>query len=150
MPNRSMHLAIAIPAGTLVSANKANHLNGLPYFLEVLGGALGAVGGGIWPDLADPPTTPNHRGLGHSVVPAVAVGKIVFDRVDDWQAWLRREAERMRQLQVLTPDPLLRLLYAAWEIVLRLLAGAVVGFLAAWGTHLGLDFGTVRSLPLLC
>jgi len=114
MPNRPMHLAIAVPIGTIMAANKANHLNGLRYSWEVVGGALGAVGGGIGPDLTDLPATPNHRGLGHSLILAVSVGKIVFDRVDTWQAWLRGEAERMRQLQLVTPDPLLRVAYGAW------------------------------------
>ena len=186
MPSRRMHLAIAVPIGTIMAANKANHLNGLPYFWEVVGGALGAVGGGIGPDWPDPPATPNHRGLGHSLILAVSVGKIVFDRVDTWQGWLRGEAERMRELQLVTPvgmvgsptegdenrvqasastreqrlgrrslspifegDPLLRVAYGAWEIVLRLLAGALVGLVAGWGSHLALDFGTARSLPLL-
>ena len=45
MPNKPVHLAVAIPVGTIVAAHKANEINGLPYFWEVLGGGIGA-----WPE----------------------------------------------------------------------------------------------------
>jgi hypothetical protein len=34
-------------------------------------------------------------------------------------------------------------------VLICLVSGALVGFLAGWGSHLALDFGSVRSLPLI-
>jgi hypothetical protein len=150
MPNKPVHLAVAIPVGTFAAAHKASNINGLEYFWEVLGGGVGALAGGLGPDIMDPPTHPNHRGLGHSLVANITVGKVMWDHLDTWQDQLRREADRMQQLQLAALDPVLKLAYGTWEIVLRLLAGALVGFAVGWGTHVALDFGTARSLPLLC
>lgn len=149
MPNRRTHIAIAFPVGAIAAGYKANCLNGLPFLWEVVGGGLGAAAGGIWPDVIDPPTDPNHRCAGHALVPAVTAGRVALGWVDVWQNSLRQEADRIRQLQLLAGDPLLRLVYGAWEIAIRLLAGALVGFMAGWGSHLVLDFGTARSIPLL-
>src|SRR5437016_765198 len=142
MPNRPTHLAIAFPLGAMAAGYKANSLNGLPLLWEVLGGGIGALAGGIGPDLIDPPTDPNHRGGGHALVPAVFAGTVALSWLDRWQNSLRNEADRLRQLQLNTCDPLLRLAYGTWEIAIRLLAGALVGFMAGWGSHLVLDFGT--------
>lgn len=149
MPNKPMHLAVAIPVGVIIAANKANIFNGLPYFFEVVGGGIGAAVGGLVPDWVDPPRNPNHRSAGHSVATTITAGRVLWHHIDTWQDQLRREADRMRQFQQVPSNPLLRVVCGAWEIVLRLLAGALVGFVAGWGTHLALDCGTARSLPLL-
>lgn len=46
-------------------------------------------------------------------------------------------------------DPLLRAFYGVCYVLICLVSGALVGFLAGWGSHLALDFGSVRSLPLI-
>lgn len=149
MPNKPIHLAVAIPVGTIIAACKANICKDLTYFAEVVGGGMGAAAGGLVPDWVDPLRSPNHRNAGHSVATTITVGKVLWPHIDIWQERLRREADRTRQLQLFASDPLLRVANAAWEVFLRLLAGDLVGFVAGWETHLALDCGTARSLPLL-
>ena len=104
MPNRPTHLAAAVALGTLTAAYKALELSGLQYAAELAGGALGGAVGGLGPDWVDPPTSPFHRGVGHSAVSCVLTG-LASRRIDAW--------------------------------------------LAGWGSHLALDFGSVRSLPAI-
>ncbi len=96
-----------------------------------------------------PPTSPFHRGVGHSVAVSCVLTGLASQRIDAWQAWLREEAARFRCLQYVTVDPLLRAFYGICHVLICLVSGALVGFLAGWGSHLALDFGSVRSLPLI-
>lgn len=59
------------------------------------------------------------------------------------------EAVRFRCLQNTTADPLVRALYGICYALACPISGAPVGFLAGWGAHLALDFGSVRSLGLI-
>lgn len=149
MPNRPVHLAAAVPLGTFVSAHKARELNGLQYVAEVVGGAIGGAVGGLGPDWVDPPTSPFHRGVGHSLAISCVMAGLASRRIDAWQTWLREEATRFRGLQNLAADPLLRAFYGVCYVLVCVVSGALVGFLAGWGSHLALDFGSVRSLPLV-
>lgn len=124
MPNRPVHLAAAVPLGAFVSAHKARELNGLQYIAEV-------------------------AGVGHSLAVSCVIGGLASRRIDAWQTWLREEAARFRGLQNLAADPLLRAFYGICYVLVCLVSGALVGFLAGWGSHLALDFGSVRSLPLI-
>lgn len=149
MPNRPVHLAAAVSLGTLVSIHKARGLNGLQYVAEIAGGALGGAVGGLGPDWVDPPTSPFHRGVGHSAAISCVMTGLASRRIDAWQAWLREEAARFRCLQNVVVDPLLRAFHGICYVLICLVSGALVGFLAGWGSHLALDFGSVRSLPLI-
>lgn len=149
MPNRPTHLAAAVPLGTLAAAYKARELSGLQYAAEVAGGALGGAVGGLGPDWIDPPTSPFHRGVGHSAAVSCVLTGLASRRIDAWQAWLREEAVRFWCLQNTAADPLVRAFYGICYMLTCLVSGALVGFLAGWGSHLALDFGSVRSLPLI-
>lgn len=149
MPNRSAHLAAAVPIGTMIAAHKACELSGLQYLAEVAGGAIGGAAGGLCPDWVDPPISPFHRGAGHSLAVSCVLTGLASRRIDAWQTWLREEAARFRVLQSLAPDPLVRAFYGACYVLVCLVSGALVGFLGGWGSHLALDFGSVRSLPLV-
>jgi hypothetical protein len=147
MPNRSTPLAAAVPLGTLAAACKARELNGLQYAAEAVGGALGGADGSLY--WADPPASPFHRGVGHSAaVPCVLTG-FATRRIDAWQGWLREKSVRLWCHQNTTADPLVRALDGICCALTCLLSGAPVGFLAGWGAHLALDFGSVRSLALI-
>jgi hypothetical protein len=110
---------------------------------ERFGGADGSL---YW---ADPPASPFHRGVGHSAaVPCVLTG-FATRRIDAWQGWLREKSVRLWCHQNTTADPLVRALDGICCALTCLLSGAPVGFLAGWGAHLALDFGSVRSLALI-
>jgi len=149
MPNRPVHLAAAVPLATFVAAHKARELNGLRYVAEVAGGALGGAIGGLGPDWVDPPTSPFHRGVGHSAAVSCVLAVLASRRIDSWQARLREEAARLRSLHRVAVDPLLRAFYGICYVLMCLVSGALVGFLVGWGSHLALDFGSVRTLPLI-
>lgn len=149
MPNRSVHLAAAVPIGTMIAAHKARKFSGLQYLAEVAGGAIGGAAGGLGPAWVDPPNSPFHRGAGHSPAVSCILTGLASRRIDAWQTWLREEAARFRLLQNLVADPLVRAFYGVCYVLVCLVSGALVGFLGGWGSHLALDFGTVRSLPLV-
>lgn len=149
MPNRNTHLAVAVPLGTIAAAHKAREMNGLQYIAEVAGGTIGSVLGGLGPDRMDPPTSPLHRGIGHSIAVSCVLTGLAGQRIDAWQTWLRGEAARLLDLQNSQMDPLLRAFYGVCYVLVCLLSGALVGFVVGWGSHLALDFGSIRSLPLL-
>ena len=149
MPNRPIHLAAAIPAGTIMAAHKARSFNGLQYLSEVAGGALGGTIGGLGPNWVDPPTSPGDRGIGHSAAVSCVLTGPAYQRIDTWQAWLRHEAAKLQRLQNVTIDPLVRAFYGMCYAVICVLSGAIAGFVAGWGSHLVLDFGTARSLSLI-
>jgi len=149
MPNRPIHLAAAVPLATFVAANKPREMNGLPYVAEVSGGALGGAIAGLGPDWVDPPTSPFHRGGGHPAAVSCVPAGLASRRIDSWQAWLREEAARFQSLHHVAVDPLLRAFYGICYVLMCLVSGALVGFLVGWGSDLALDFGSVRSLPLI-
>ena len=117
-----------------MAANKARSFNGLQY---------------LGPDWVDRRTSPGHRGIGHSAAVSCVLTGLAFQRIDAWQAWLRDEAAKLQRLQNVTIDPLVRAFYGMCYIVICVLSGAIAGFVAGWGSHLVLDFGTPRSLPLI-
>ena len=149
MPNRPFHVATSTPAGAGYAFYKANQQNGLARTIEVLGGALGGYCGGILPDCIDPPFHPGHRSLGHGFVPVAAAGTIWNQGLDVWQSQLRRLAYEHNYRRSRSTDPAATAWHALAEWALRMLAGFLAGLGAGYVTHVALDFGTPRCLPLI-
>lgn len=149
MPNRPFHVATSTPAGAGYVFYKANQQNGLARAVEALGGAFGGYCGGILPDCIDPPFHPGHRSLGHGFVPVAAAGAIWNQCLDGWQSQLRRLADEHNYRRSLSTDPAATAWHALAEWVLRMLAGFLAGLGAGYVTHVALDFGTPRCLPLV-
>lgn len=150
MPRRSTHLAVGI-LGSIACAVLL-HADGEPdeaRWWRVLGASGGGAVGSILPDLLEPSAElgPNHRGLMHSVALAVVGGRL------DWRQGLRQLRDAAiasyRQSQDLATSIQIRearLVDARWAWVAQ---GALLGFAVGYGSHLLLDGGTRKSLPLL-
>jgi hypothetical protein len=149
MPSHPFHAATSTPAGAGYAFYKANQQNGLARTIEVLGGALGGYCGGILPDCIDPPFHPGHRSLAHGIVPVATAGAIWNQGLDGWQNQLRRLADEHNYRRSLAADPAAVAWHALAEWALRMLAGFLAGLGAGYVTHVMLDFGTPRCLPLI-
>lgn len=149
MPNRPIHIATSTPAGLGYALFKANGQNGLATLLEVAGGAIGGYYGGILPDCIDPPFHPCHRSIGHGLFPVFAGASLWHQGLDCWQDHLRRLADQRALYRLSSADSITAAWHMAAEWALRLLAGFLAGIGAGYVTHVALDFGTPRCLPLI-
>jgi LexA-binding, inner membrane-associated putative hydrolase len=167
MPGRETHAYVGIAAGIGNAAFQAKEQKPLNLLLEAAGGALGGWCGGQLPDIFEPPTSSWHRSLAHSRTIGTV---IVFARgqLIEWQKFCRERAEycRLQPEQngtlVMVPDPLrpnlfvpapvnplAQLFWTAAEVLWRFAAGFANGLAAGYVSHLVLDAGTPRSIPLL-
>ena len=149
MPNRPFHIATSTPVGAGYACYKSSNQNELARVLESLGGALGGYCGGVLPDLIDPPFHPGHRSIGHGVYPVLTAATIWQQGIDGWQQHGRQLADQHAVHRSQATDPLVAVWHAAMEWALRLLAGFVAGIGAGYLSHVALDFGTPRCLPLI-
>lgn len=149
MPNRPIHIATSTPAGAGYAFYKSNSQNDLSRLLETLGGAAGGYVGGILPDGIDPPIHPGHRSWGHGLAPVAAATVVWNQGLDGWQDRLRQHANYHAQLRTQATDLLSTTWHGFVEWVLRLLSGFIAGIGAGYVTHVALDFGTPRCLPLI-
>jgi membrane-bound metal-dependent hydrolase YbcI (DUF457 family) len=147
MPNYITHARAGVAAGGIAAAYRARALPTDQLVAETIGGLIGGWIGGALPDVLEPATSPNHRKLAHS---AVTGGALCFARLAEWQADCRASAEAANErLRVCQPGSGEHS-RAQWEVLFwRLLAGALVGVVAGYASHLALDAGTPRGLPLL-
>lgn len=148
MPKRPAHDVVAVGLGLLAVGHCARNQSDNDQLIEVIGGALGALLGGRLPDYINPSILgPHHRGTAHSWGAAAA---IVSTDVSALQARLRSQAAIARQCLAFLPHG-----SPEWDqerlkvFVLTLLAGAVVGLATGYLSHLALDAGTRRGLPLI-
>jgi hypothetical protein len=128
---------------------KANKQNDLARVLESIGGAVGGYCGGTLPDLIDPPFHPGHRSIGHGVFPVFLGATVWSQGLDGWQNRWRQLADEHAVLRSQAANPLLAAWHAFAEWALHLLSGFVAGVGAGYLTHVALDFGTPRCLPLI-
>lgn len=149
MPNRPIHVATSTTAGAGYAFYKAHNQNDLAKILEAAGGALGGYIGGILPDLLDPPLHPGHRAFAHGFLPVAAGASVWSQGLDGWQTRLRQLANEQSYRRSQSTDPLAAAWYAIAEWAIRLLSGLLAGFGAGYITHVALDFGTPRCLPLI-
>lgn len=119
--NGPVHTIVGTVAGSAVglTANEVPEEEQLGVFLAAAAG--GALGGKL-PDILEPSRgNPNHRQFCHSVA-VLAAGTKLYWILRDWDAK--------------TPGD-------------RLIKYFCMGVLAGYGSHLGLDASTPRSLPML-
>jgi len=146
MPNRGVHGAAGVLVGGGGAWLSSKGAQNADPFLEIVAGAVFGWAGGVLPDVLDPPDSPNHRGVAHGLAAAALLASVPWKECA--QHW-RDEAARHRALAV---DPMLaneRTWHELAAIFCSVLAGAHIGLPCAYGSHLALDSGTPRSLPLV-
>ena len=147
MPNYSTHARVGAAVGVLAAGCRAREAPTVQMAAEALGGLLGGWVGGVLPDVLEPARDPNHRKFAHSVV---AGGALTLARVAEWQAACRTAADTATHQSLTHPIGSTERSAAEWDAFFwRLLAGALVGLVAGYASHLVLDAGTPRGLPLL-
>jgi membrane-bound metal-dependent hydrolase YbcI (DUF457 family) len=108
---------------------------------------LGGVLGGRLPDLLEPATSPNHRGVCHS---GIAVTGLIAAVQANWQAVCRERAVACDNVALSLPaDSSERANEEMKALLWRAFASLLTGLVAGYASHLLLDAGTERSLPLL-
>lgn len=147
MPNRETHARVGVALGGIDAALRVISAPTCYVMAETLGGLLGGYIGGVLPDLIEPATTPNHRQVAHSLA---VCGALSLARVAEWQAICRaaagREARRAMHLPLGSDE---RTEADTAAFVWRFIAGALVGFVAGYASHLLLDAGTASGLPIV-
>ena len=147
MPNYSTHARTGAAVGVVAAAYRAREAPTNQMLVEAIGGLLGGWVGGVLPDVLEPARHPHHRKLGHSVA---AAGALTLARIAEWQATFRTAADAAASRSLVHPIGSIERSSAEWdELFWRLLAGVLVGLVAGYASHLVLDAGTPRGLPLL-
>jgi membrane-bound metal-dependent hydrolase YbcI (DUF457 family) len=147
MPNYATHARVGAAAGGLAAAYRARTAPTEQMLAETLGGLLGGWFGGALPDMLEPARDPNHRKAAHSVA---AGGALTLARIAEWQATCRASAEGAAKRAATHPLGSPERSRAEIDVLLwRLVAGALVGLVAGYASHLLLDANTPRGLPLV-
>ena len=147
MPNRATHAQVGAAAGGICAALRVAGAPTTHQLAETIGGLIGGWVGGVLPDVLEPATTPNHRQAAHSVV---AGGTLMLARLAEWQAGCRAAADGAARRALLLPLRSDERRRAETEaLVWRFVAGALVGLVAGYASHLLLDATTARGLPFL-
>ena len=148
MPNRAFHDFTSVGAGAVMACAMAGEQPNGRMVLEVAGGAFGGFVGGRLPDKIDPPTSPNHRHVGHGVLTVGGTGAILWNLMVDCQEALRAKADELATERENMEDGFWKLLNQLFEWLCRFLAGAMPGVVGGYGMHLLMDATTARGLPL--
>lgn len=145
MANGKAHRKTGLIVGTVAGAIAALDEDGAAFLAEVAGGALGGKFGGMMPDVLDPPTSPNHRGLAHGIIPAGALFTWAMAELPGWQAELRNRATHHAVAFRRTGD----IQEFMMEMMLHALSGFLAGLIGGYASHLLMDARTPKGLPVV-
>ena len=159
MPGRETHKYVGAAAGLALAASHAQDQSKPHFWIEMIGGALGGILGGMAPDWLEPAVSSWHRGVCHS---ASTGGALIYAQqiLSSWANLCRENAAKRRVVpQVedvhtgewlpLQRTPLQQLWADTREFIWPLLAGFLNGLAAGYVSHLVLDAMTPRGIPLL-
>lgn len=150
MSRRSTHTTLGIPAGSALAAYRARHQDFLHALLEAAGGGLGGWLGALLPDWLEPAVHSFHRNIAHSVAAGVAVAEGARRGLRSWESyWRNRADEFANKRRQADGDIVSILLNLMAEGACRILAGIAAGIVGGFASHLVLDAGTPRSIPLI-
>ena len=117
--------------------------------IEAAGGWCFGELGGIFPDTIEPANSSHHRRIAHSAVVNGWLLKIALENGPAVQQKLRLAAADHFAAAAVCREPITRLLRFTLGLLLHFLAGGVAGFPAGTMSHIALDFGSPRGIPLL-
>lgn len=150
MPNAKVHRPVGMAVGAFTACAMApRDADPVNRLIEGLGGLLGGYIGAALPDKFDPATCPNHRGFAHSIVAAIAGGRVTVTSLSTWQDRFRTDAAAFQTLAEAQADGLKRIGYMLLSCLALAIAGALAGLAAGYASHVLLDAGTPKGLPLL-
>lgn len=153
MPRRAVHQPAGALASVVVAAYTARDQQQQNQIIEALAAGFSGWYASLLPDIIDPPTSGNHRGVGHGAVQGSAGILTALQKIPEAQQHLRARAEefsvRLRRVELGFTDPLPAWQLATAELLYRMFAGALVGLAVGVGSHLLLDAKTPRGLPLI-
>lgn len=150
MPNKGTHAAVGVMAGVSAAAYVSRReTDGLARALQLVGGAVGGYHGGVLPDVLEPAITPMHRSISHSLALGGGGAYAMVKKGEAPVLWAREQVRTLEEQLAVAVD--------GWErfwLMLGILAGHAaigygVGLAAGYASHLVLDAGTPRSLPLI-
>ena len=150
MPNKNAHIAFGVFAGTVYSLIISMEQKPEHRFIEMIGAAIGGLLGCRFPDIAEPAYHPRHRKFAHSIAAGTMSVVSIKGISEAWVAYFRSAADKLaqnRSFDCISESD--RNLSIALEILYRLAAGFVPGFIAGYISHLILDAGSPRSLPII-
>jgi hypothetical protein len=164
MANRRTHRRVGRIAGAVYAANRAKSQTVGQCITESVGGVLGGDIGALVADWLEPATSSWHRGTAHSCAAGgvvLSLGEVLAGVETYCRQQAERKAQELRTLQM-TPDPaqpnvfvpapnssLSQIWLTICALFWRSLAGFANGLAAGYISHLVLDAGTPRSIPLL-
>jgi hypothetical protein len=164
MPNRKTHRRAGRIAGAVYAAHRAKGQSVVNCAVEAAGGVFGGDLGATLADVLEPGISSWHRGTAHSCATGAAILSL-GDFIREIETFCRQQAEqkaeKRRTLQAI-PDPtqanqfvpvpngaITQFFLTVAEVFWRILAGFANGLAAGYLSHLILDAGTPRSVPLL-
>jgi membrane-bound metal-dependent hydrolase YbcI (DUF457 family) len=151
MSKKAVHVAFGVVTGGGAAAlvAKKNNEEPLAFLLQTLGGIAGGYGGGVAPDLFEPPVWPGHRGIAHSVAAFAGGTTAIVKKGRDVFHAVRAQIREYEEALGVEEDPWRRFWLTLAIALGHLALGYSVGALAGYGSHLALDACTPGSLPLL-
>ena len=150
MSDGKTHKKIAMASGGVAAFLATDEKEPWKLVAETLGGVLGGLVGGKLPDIIEPAVHSWHRNVAHSVTVGTAVIGAAAKSVQSWHASCRAKADAWAQRRLdtnLTPADRAFALLA--ELAWRIAAGIPIGAAAGYISHLVLDAGTPRGIPLI-
>ena len=164
MPDRRTHRRAGRISGGVYAFQRARKQSVGQCATETIGGIAGGEIGALVADWLEPGISSWHRGTAHSCAAGVGIlslGEVLAGAETYCRQQAERKAEELRTLQMI-PDPaqpsvfvpapyssLTQLWLTICELFWRALAGFANGVAAGYLSHLVLDAGTPRSIPLL-
>jgi membrane-bound metal-dependent hydrolase YbcI (DUF457 family) len=145
------HRIVGTAAGATTAAIRARNLaNPWHVIAETIGGGLAGYGGGACPDVLEPAIHSFHRSTAHSLSLNGALLAVADSLCTRWENGLRLVADNLAHERRQSPERWTQALYWIGEVLVRVTAGVLSGFIAGQMSHVALDSCTPRSIPLFC
>ena len=93
MPRAELHIALGVPAGTLLALSRARHQDFYHAVLEAAGGGVGGWLGAMLPDGLEPAIHSFHRNVVHSAAAGVVVAEGARRGLTRWECYWRKQAD---------------------------------------------------------
>lgn len=150
MSSKKMHTTIGVMSGvgTVYSCNQ--YMKSQHTASDYVGAIIGGYFGARLADIIDPPTSPNHRSVGHGLLQNAMILKWVASNIGELREECFKKAQDYKeQALMLNDNPLMSLLYSIISEAYLFIAGLAVGVIAGHVSHLALDATTPKFLPVI-